>query len=64
VAFWRRPKVKGSDDGVSRAQAERVASERRLHEAEKHVMGPLRRMREENHVTEMLGRLIEERRRT
>jgi len=64
MAFWRRRRVEDRGSDVSRAQAERIRSERRLHDAEQHIMGPLRRMREENHVNERLARLIDERRRT
>jgi len=45
-----------------KAQLEREAAERRLAHAQEHVIGPLRKMRDENHVGDLIEALIQRRR--
>lgn len=47
--------------GLVAARAERELSEERLAEARREVIRPLHEMRQQNHVAEMLGSLIERR---
>lgn len=46
---------------TAHARKEREAAEERLRHAQEHVIIPLRRLREENHVSDIIRELIERR---
>ena len=59
MRLFRRGHVKAE---TRKAQLEREAAERRLAHAQEHVIGPLRKMRDENHVGDLIEALIQRRR--
>lgn len=56
--FRKRERV---PNGKAHARREREESQRRLDRDREHVIIPLREMRERNHVSEVIGALIQRR---
>ena len=57
IRLWRRRP--GSD--LTEVRRQRAVAERNLAEAREHVIIPLRKLREENHVSEAITMLIQRR---
>lgn len=55
---WRK---KAEREELAAARAARVAAQKRLDEARRELIAPLRQMREENHIAPMLDMLIQRR---
>lgn len=59
--FRRRTRERPVSLALTEAREAREAAEQRLAEAREHVIVPLRRLREENHVSEAITMLIQRR---
>ena len=58
---WRFGRKRVAANGLAQAREAREAAEQRLAHAEEHVIRPLRKMREENHIGPLISELIQRR---